>query len=175
MRHKIRILLLAFFCGLFSNATFAQWHDDFDLDEEPSINLSGPRIGFTYIQGALATELRTRFDVSPLITQFGWQFETRFFTLDSGTTGLIEWVLLAGGLDQNVFLPSGTCLFGIRSPKGIEFGLGPNFSLAGVGFAFAAGVTMRSSHINFPINLAIVPSREGARVSVLVGFNKRKR
>lgn len=174
MKTKINILLFTCFCVIcvFSRSGFAQ-------SEEvpavvPSIGLSGPRFGVTVVNGRLSDELKSRWDVNPVITQFGWQFETRFFTMPSGTAGLVEWIVLVGGLEQNVFLPSATWLVGLRGPTGLEFGLGPNISLAGASFAFAAGATLKSNNIYFPINLAVVPSSRGGRVSLLVGFNKRK-
>jgi hypothetical protein len=45
---------------------------------------------------------------------------------------------------------------------------------AGVALAAAAGVTFRSGALNVPVNLAIVPSKSGVRVSVLTGFNMRR-
>ncbi|OQY05152.1 MAG: hypothetical protein B6I20_01735 [Bacteroidetes bacterium 4572_117] len=139
------------------------------------VNLNGPRIGFTIIgKGELADELKSSFDTEPFITQFGWQFETRFFTLPTGVAGLVEAVLLIGGLEQNVFLPSASFLVGIRSAKGVEFGFGPNVSLSGAAFVFAAGLTLQSNSINFPINIAVVPSPKGIRISLLLGFNARR-
>jgi len=38
----------------------------------------------------------------------------------------------------------------------------------------AGGVTFQSGYLNIPVNLALVPSKSGARVSMLVGFNMRR-
>jgi len=140
----------------------------------PPIKLMGPRIGATYITPGETVDQLADYDIGPLITQFGWQFETRFFTLPSGVAGLVEGVILVGGIEQNGFLPSGTFLIGIRNAKGLEFGIGPNLSLSGVAFALAAGITLKSNNINFPINIAVVPSDKGVRISLLFGFNARK-
>jgi len=144
----------------------------------PTINLNGPRVGATYLgQGEALDRLSEVWgkDVQPIVTQFGWQFETRFFSLPSGTAGLVEAVILIGGLEQNLFLPSATFLVGLRNSKGLEIGFGPNLSLSGAAFAFAAGMTFSSNQINFPVNLAVVPATDGVRVSLLIGFNARKR
>jgi len=165
------VLLFLFFIQVFS-AT-AQYEPE-EITEP--INLNGPRFGVTYIsEGELADQLKTDYDVNPIITQFGWQFETRFFTQPSGTAGLVEGVLLLGGLEQNVILPSATLLVGLRSPKGLEVGFGPNVSLAGASYAFAAGVTFRSHNINFPVNFAVATSSKGMRYSLMIGFNARRR
>ena len=138
------------------------------------INLSGPRIGCTVLSGKLADKLKEKLDVDPFITQFGWQFETRFFSVESGVSGVLEWILLVGGFEQGVALPSISWLIGMRTAKGIEFGTGPNISAGGLAIVIAGGVTLKSGYLNFPINLAIAPSKNGNRISLIVGFNVRK-
>jgi hypothetical protein len=144
--------------------------------EQQHLKLSGPRLGFTILSSNLVDNLEEEHQetVSPFITQFGWQFETRIFTLENGTSGLFEFVPLVGGLEQGKFLPSLSALVGIRGPKGLEFGVGPNVSVAGAGLVFAAGTNFQSQGINFPVNVAFAPSRDGARFSVLFGFNSRR-
>lgn len=144
--------------------------------EQQHLKLSGPRLGFTVLSSRLVDNLEEEHQetVSPFITQFGWQFETRIFTLNNGTSGLFEFVPLVGGLEQGKFLPSLSALVGIRGPKGMEFGVGPNVSVAGAGLVFAAGTNFQSQGINFPVNVAFAPSKDGARFSVLFGFNSRR-
>jgi hypothetical protein len=139
------------------------------------LSLSGPRVGITVLTGEAARRARAEFDLEhPVVTQFGWQFERRFFTADDGPTGVFEWVLLAGGLEQGLFFPSISWLTGIRTQSGIEFGVGPNVNGLGVGLATAAGMNLRSGHMNFPVNVALVSSASGVRSSVLAGFNMRR-
>ena len=142
-----------------------------------AIKLAGPRIGFTILSGKLVDRLEENFstEINPFITQFGWQFETRLFTTTSGISGLAEFVPLIGGLEQGKFLPSLSALVGLRGAKGMEFGVGPNVSLAGAGLVFALGTNIQSEGVNFPVNVALAPSKDGLRFSVLVGFNSRKR
>jgi len=137
------------------------------------LNRSGPRFGVTWLGGALTDTIRSRFDtdISPVITQFGWQFERQFASLESGPVALNEWVLLIGGLDQGAFLPSLTWLVGIRSQSNFEFGIGPNATPAGVALAISMGKTFHSGALAVPVNVAWVPSKFGHRVSVLTGFN----
>ena len=139
------------------------------------VKLSGPRVGATHIApGRTAKRLKEKFNAEPFLTLFGWQFETQFFSLPSGTTGILEFVPLIAGLEQGLFLPSGSLLVGMRGPAGMEFGVGPNLSIAGAAMVFAAGVNLRSSEINFPVNFAVVASPNGARYSITVGFNVRR-
>ena len=81
---------------------------------------------------------------------------------------------LLGGLDQGVALPSLSWLVGMRTREGAEFGLGPNVSPAGVALAIAAGITFRAGGFNVPLNIAVVPTKAGIRVSMLSGFSLRQ-
>jgi hypothetical protein len=141
-----------------------------------SVALDGPRVGVTVLSPGVVDTLRERnIDISPVVTQFGWQFEKQFFSSQGGLTAVTEWVALLGGLEQSVAIPSVTWMVGVRTPNGAEFGIGPNITPAGTALAIAAGVTLRSGVMNVPINLAVVPSKAGTRVSVLSGFNLRGR
>lgn len=138
------------------------------------VELSGPRFGFTVLSGESAELLKDEFDASPLITQFGWQFERRFFTLDSGATGLVENVVLLGGLEQGILIPSWSGIIGFRDAKGTEFGFGPNISPAGIGLTFAAGMSVNlENKVNIPFNIAVSPIN-GFRISILTGFNSMR-
>ena len=138
-------------------------------------NLSGPRFGVTMLSEGTVEKLRDRYvNIQPVISQFGWQFEKQFYAKDSGVAVLNEWVLLFGGLDQGVALPSLNWLVGVRTANGTEFGVGPNVTATGISLAMAAGTTIRAGFLNVPLNVAVVPSRNGMRVSFLSGFSLRK-
>lgn len=138
------------------------------------VNLSGPRFGMTSLSEGVTDQLNERgIDVGQTISQFGWQFEKQFYSKDSGIAAVNEWVVLLGGLDQGVALPSLTWMVGLRTREGAEFGVGPNITPAGVALAFAAGMTLRTGILNVPMNVAVVPSKAGVRVSFLTGFNMR--
>ena len=80
-----------------------------------------------------------------------------------------------GGQEQDVVLPRLTWLAGLRTSDAVEFGVGPNVTPAGVALALAFGVTLRAGVMSVPMNVAVVPSRAGTRVSFLAGFNVRRR
>ena len=118
--------------------------------------LGGPRTGFTILSRAVADKINETFPGSgcpdaatcenpridptlPIISQFGWQFERRIFQAESGLTGMTEWVFLVGGAERGLLLPSATFLAGVRTPSGLEIGVGPNVSLSGAAYAFAVG------------------------------------
>lgn len=165
-----RILSTALFAAAVAAAP-ADAQQPQDLVRE--LNRSGPRFGVTWLGGSITDTLRSRYriDVAPVVTQFGWQFERQFASLENGPVALNEWVLLVGGLDQGAFLPSLTWLVGIRMPSNLELGVGPNLTPAGVALALSGGMTFRAGALAVPLNVAAVPSRFGTRVSVLTGFN----
>jgi hypothetical protein len=141
-----------------------------------TVSLSGPRFGVTFLSDRVVEKLADNaIDVGSLVTQFGWQFEKQFYGRQSGIAAVTEWVLLVGGLEQSVVLPSLSWMVGLRTRNGAEFGIGPNVTPAGAALAIAAGATFRAGALNVPVNLAVVPSRSGMRVSLLSGFSLRKR
>jgi hypothetical protein len=142
-----------------------------------SADLSGPRFGFTLLSDGVVSKLAERQIAveRPYVSQFGWQFERQFFTKDSGVTMVTEWVALVGGLEQSVALPSLSWLVGVRTRDGAEFGIGPNITPAGSALVFATGFTFRTGAVNVPVNVAVVPSKSGTRVSVMTGFSLRTR
>ena len=134
----------------------------------------GPRFGVTFLTSQMRDSLKSHsINVGPVISQFGWQFERQFLGNSEGVTAVSEWVFLVGGLDQGTFLPSVSWLVGMRGPNGTEFGVGPNVSAAGASLVIAAGITHRAGALNVPINLAVVPSRDGVRIGLLTGFTMR--
>ena len=148
--------------------------NDAILDEP--IQLDGPRVGITILSNGVVNKARENgTELNPFLTQFGWQFESRLFRLPNGVSGLVEFVPLVGGLEQGKFLPSLSGLLGIRGAKGFEFGVGPNVTPLGASLVLALGTSIKSNGVNFPINLAVVPSADGVRMSLLVGFNARHR
>jgi hypothetical protein len=142
-----------------------------------TVKLSGPRFGMTFLSDGIVKRLETDdgISVGPVISQFGWQFEKQFYSSEHGPAAVTECVLLLGGLEQGVVLPSLSWLVGIRTTNGVEFGAGPNVTPVGVALAVAAGVTFRAGVLNVPLNVAVVPSKSGMRVSVLSGFSMRRR
>ena len=159
---------------------FAQYPAPSPLQQIPpvakTVSLAGPRFGFTFLNDSMVDQLKARRNITVKngISQFGWQFEKQFYSKEGGPTVLNEAVVLVGGLDQGVALPSLSWLVGLRTRDGAEFGIGPNVTPAGVALALAAGVTFRAGVLNIPMNFAVVPSKNGMRVSMLTGFTLRK-
>jgi hypothetical protein len=141
-----------------------------------SADLSGPRFGLTLLSDGVVGKLEERsIHVGPHISQFGWQFEKQFFSGDGSVTMVTEWVALVGGLEQSVALPSLSWMVGVRTRDGAEFGIGPNVTPAGTALVLATGMTFRAGAVNVPVNVAVVPSKSGTRVTVLSGFSLRRR
>ena len=153
--------------------------------------LAGPRIGVTILTpGSSADFINDRAEdhngdyigaqKMAFISQYGWQWETRF--VDNGeVAGLVEWVVVVGGMEQGMFLPAVSSLVGIRTGNGMEAAVGPNLSLSGIGMVFTIGKNFKSGDLNFPVNIAFVPGKSsawgdggeptGARISLILGFN----
>ncbi len=106
------------------------------------MNLSGPRIGITFLSDGIGRTLWEERDVvvGSFVSQFGWHKEKRFLSSKNGATALTEWILLVGGLDQGALLPSVNWLVGFRTAKGIECAADPNLTPAGSAMAAAAGM-----------------------------------
>lgn len=140
-----------------------------------TVSLDGPRVGVTFLSDGIIEALEDRdLEVGPTLSQFGWQFEKQFYN-GSGVTAVTEWVALAGGLEQGVVIPSLSWMVGVRTRAGAEFGIGPNITPAGTALVIAAGHTFRSGVLNVPVNVAVIPSKSGLRVTLLTGFNLRGR
>ena len=142
-----------------------------------TVNLSGPRFGITSLSPGVVDKVKEErgVELRPLISQFGWQFEKQFYSKAGGISAVNEWVVLVGGLEQDVVVPSLSWVVGLRTAEGLEFGIGPNLSPAGTALVLAAGMTFRSGVLNVPLNFAVVPSRGGTRVTLLAGFSFRTR
>jgi hypothetical protein len=182
--HLTLILLLFVLVAAFATAQ--------DGDQPRRLEFTfGPRIGVSYVLASFQDfndEVQEIFpDASreyiPIFTQFGLNLEQRIRLGNTRSHFAFQEVLLVGGLDQGIFLPSLTALVGFRSRAGLEFGMGPNVSLkrdagevgVGLAVAFSAGWTFTFSNVFVPVDLAFVPSPTGSRLSLLTGFNFEKR
>ncbi|HMX41820.1 MAG TPA: hypothetical protein PKD78_15890, partial [Saprospiraceae bacterium] len=94
------------------------------------LNLSGPRMGLTVFTGQMAERLAAPtseggLKASPLMFQFGYQFETAYLN-QGGLQALFEFIPIITGLDQGQILPSLSILHGVRSNRrGYELAFGP--------------------------------------------------
>lgn len=170
--------------------------------------LAGPRLGFTFISaGPLADVINEGFDndiemygsTGPAFTTlYGWQWESRFADGGGQIVGIVEWIVLVGGMEKGMFLPSASSIIGARMDNGLEFGVGPNLSLSGIGMVFGLGYNFKSGNLNLPINISIIPGRgmtdeihhydmngdnhweeeyeynTGTRIAITLGFNMNK-
>ncbi|MFZ1706040.1 MAG: hypothetical protein WAT79_16965 [Saprospiraceae bacterium] len=98
------------------------------------LNLSGPRMGYTFFTGETAGILRNEkhkggYDALPAFFQLGYQFEAQYLN-EGKWQALVEFIPVISGMDQGLFIPSIAILNGIRSNKnGIEFAIGPSFNI----------------------------------------------
>ena len=172
--------------------------------------LAGPRLGLTFISpGPIADFLHDGFDFdsdeeqhgstgSAITTLYGWQWESRFADGGGEIVGIVEWIVLVGGMEKGMFLPSASSIIGARMENRLEFGVGPNLSLSGIGMVFGVGYNFKSGNLNLPINISVIPGKSmegttynfnsstqineetnyeyntGTRVAITLGFNMSK-
>jgi hypothetical protein len=143
-------------------------------DDEPPVlqyDLSGPRIGVTFMPHGLGPR-----------TQFGWHFENQAAPGTRGPWFLVERIFLIGGVERSEFIPSGTLIFGFRTPGSFEFGVGPSVTIGSLGtstaIVVAAGQTLRYGGIRVPLNVALAMSQRqnvtSYRVTLITGWAIRQ-
>jgi hypothetical protein len=148
---------------------------DQQVKKLPRQNLSGPRFGFTTFTGETA-DLRGQADLEPIMSQFGWQFETQIVSMTGGSKALMEWLVLVGGVEQDEMNLSVAWLAGYRLPNGVEFGVGPNLSYnkdsedTTSSMVVAAGATMPFGDLYVPLNVAVAFADGGPRITTLLGW-----
>jgi hypothetical protein len=141
----------------------------------PRQKLNGPRFGFTVFTGDVA-EYRQAQGLEPIMSQFGWQFETQMVSTTEGNQALMEWLLLLGGLEQDETSLSIAWLAGYRLANGLELGVGPNSnanfkeSMTNTSMVLAAGATLPFGELYVPVNFAVSLSDGGPRITSLLGW-----
>lgn len=158
--------------------TMAQGRPEVPADrvarELPRQHLSGPRFGFTTFTGDLAKQ-RAAADVSNIMSQFGWQFETQIMSTSSGATALMEWIVLVGGVEQDELIMGVSWIAGFRTEGGLEFGVGPNVGVNKEGnhtrsMVVAACTTMPFGDLYVPLNVAAAFAEGGPQITTLIGW-----
>ena len=176
MKKSINKFTLLLFLSMLSLTVRVRAQNDNGIMHEP-LKLSGPRAGLTYISGELGKQM-IEAGITPYISQFGWQFETRYFQTREGFQGLVETIILVGGFETDKPVLSGSLLVGFRTKSGFEAGVGPNVSTFNGGtssFVIAVGHTAKTEFVNIPVNFAYVPSAGAVKYTFLVGFNIRRK
>jgi TolB-like protein len=109
-------------------------YDDPMNTPQTRLKLNGPRMGAAYIMGDLGKRLQDPinkggWDAFPVMTQFGYQFETQYMSAGN-FQGLFEYIIMISGMEQQMFNPSFIFMNGFRSNKtGWEIGFGPSFGI----------------------------------------------
>ncbi len=98
------------------------------------LRLNGPRMGVSFTTGLAGERLQAPdqeggYDMFPVMTQFGYQWETQY--LSAGNfQALIEFIGMIGGLESGKVIPSIAVMNGFRSStNGWEFAFGPVFKI----------------------------------------------
>ncbi|HAN79309.1 MAG TPA: hypothetical protein DCQ31_16840 [Bacteroidales bacterium] len=124
----------------------SEYESTINNPKQDKVNLSGPRMGYSFYTGKAATILNAQksvggFDVNPALFIFGYQFEVQY--LNQGNfQALFEAIPIIAGLDQSLLIPSFIFMNGLRNNKyGWEIAFGPqiNFVKYGGGYYDANG------------------------------------
>jgi len=181
MFRTARIIALAIaavaFVPIPSVAQTAEIPESMQARTLPRQHLSGPRFGFTAFTGDVA-RYRQAIGKQPIMSQFGWQFETQIVSTTSGNQALMEWIVLLGGLEQSERNLSLSWMAGYRLPSGLEFGVGPNISVrpedgdvaSTTSMVMAMGATLPFGELYVPANLAVAFAEGGPRITTLLGW-----
>ena len=147
-------------------------------------NLSGPRLGLTFLPGGKDSQLIQALEaegIGRVISQFGWHFEHRVTPNSGGPSFVIQWVPLLAGVEYGKFIPSLTLALGIRFPSGYEFGIGPNVLMTkaitdkapetfNTSLVLVVGKSFDFGGVSIPVNLAYVTSPLGERIGIIFGY-----
>ncbi|HRI45873.1 MAG: hypothetical protein KF721_05950 [Ignavibacteriaceae bacterium] len=172
---KVFLAIIAAIFFLLSDVISAQNESSNYIVKFESKNLSGPRLGFSYIpgNGELVTKLKEK-NFGVVLSQFGWHFEYQIVPETEGPCFVIEVIPLLAGVEYSQILPTITLGFGIRFPNGIEFGMGPNIMATGDKAVSALMLTMGKNFnyggVSIPLNLAVTTNPKGYRVSFIFGY-----
>ena len=177
-KESVALVMLALILG--AGSAGAQQNDgqipeEMQVKKLPRQKLSGPRFGFTVFTGEVA-DLRQQAGLEPLMSQFGWQFETQMVSTGTGSQALMEWLLLFGGLEQDEKSVSLAWMAGYRNASGLEFGVGPNFNAnldegrTNTSMIVAAGATLPFGDLRVAVNVAVSLSDGGPRITALLGW-----
>ena len=114
--------------------------------EYPSLSLSGPRMGYTFLTGDAAQIMKKPrsqggYDAYPALFQFGYQFEKQYLN-EGKVQALFEFLPMISGLDQGLFIPSFTVMNGLRnSVNGLELAIGPSINFVKQSYQFQDSAT----------------------------------
>lgn len=152
-------------------------------DEEESARFSivfGPRIGAIYVATSPDDFTDTVRELGeydgeylPVLSLFGLNIEERVLLGDTESHFAFQQLIYIAGIEQAISIPGGAFLVGFRGGGGIEFGVGPVATAAGLGMIIAGGYTFETRGVYIPIDVSVVlPNQTGAaRISITTGFN----
>jgi hypothetical protein len=148
-------------------------------------SFGGVRVGVSYLSRSLMESLRVdssndgyddSIDIEhPFVTQFGFQFEKKILVGEGKSQILLQLIPLVGGVDQGEALLSLSGIIGIRTPNGLELGMGPTFLDAWdntiTSVVYTMGTSREYGGLKVPLTLMAIPSRDGFQANLLTGFS----
>lgn len=141
----------------------------------------GPRVGVNYINTTpeeFSEEVGKTFEQGeyyPVTSLFGLSLEQRILLGQTKSHFAFQEVIMVGGLEQSIALPSISILIAYRGATGFEFGAGATFSMSGVGVIAAVGWTFSFSGVYIPLDISVIIPNKNRPMSIAMttGFNFR--
>ncbi|MGH1366568.1 MAG: hypothetical protein ACRBF0_23605 [Calditrichia bacterium] len=177
LKHSIVSLILVCVCASLGLAQPLKRSDTISFNE---YNLSGPRLGVTYVGGGSLLDELEENNLGPILSQFGWHLEYQIKPAGAAPSFVIEFIPMIAGVEYGKFIPNASLAMGVRLPNGIEFGMGPTVSAGKdtvhTALLLALGKTFNYNGVHLPINLVLATSPSGNRFSFVFGYaiNRRK-
>jgi hypothetical protein len=172
------LVIAGLLVGIRATAVKAQVGIQSEIPAFTERNLSGPRLGVTFVAGGYELKKQLKDNkIGNVLSQFGWHFEYQVVPETYGPSFVVELVPLIAAVEYGTLIPSASLVMGIRFPSGIEFGLGPNILVGGdekkpvhTALVVAVGKSFNFGGVSIPLNLVCVTSPEGNRFSFIFGY-----
>ncbi len=177
------IALLATTSICFANAPATGYEEEPDEIQLSHRKISGPRLGITYVaHNSTWEEKLDEKGIDNFISQFGWHLEWMVKPQSGGPAFVTELMPFIGGVEYGTVIPNLSLVFGIRFPRGFEFGMGPQVVVTldkrepvSSSLVVGLGQTLDFSGVKIPLNLAMATNRSGQRLSFVFGYALNRR
>lgn len=144
---------------------------------------TGWRMGVLHVSGGAADTLKDEFDIGPVLSVWGYQFE--WLRGNYGDmNGLVDILPAVVGLESSAAIPTVNMLAGIRFGSGLEIGGGIHYSprmevaqdearIPGLGFTGSIGYAFGKrfgGELRIPVNLSVILTGDSMTYCLTIGW-----
>jgi hypothetical protein len=174
-----RALSVLYLLGIVSISVFA---DEAQSQMKGFTLILGPRLGYAYsfmsqsgYDNLVSSTTNGSFGENYFQgnTVFGISFEQRVLLGKTNDYFAVQELLSIDGLEQSIGIPIASVLLGYRDESGLELGIGPVASVAGVSLVGSVGWIVEYKDIHIPVDIGVtLPNNKvAASISLTTGFN----